>query len=72
MSQSGNTLVGAVLVYIVVAILLGVGWLFNVVRFCQCDFKAPYKAEIIRGVGIVVAPVGGVAGWITIADGYGE
>jgi hypothetical protein len=48
---------------------MGIGWVMNVVKFCKCDFEAPYKAEAIRGIGIVVLPVGAVAGWCTIDDG---
>lgn len=44
------------------------GWIANVIYFANCDFEKPYKAEVIRGFGIVVAPVGVVAGYIDIKD----
>jgi len=47
----------------------GVGYILNIVKLCQCDFEAPIKAEIIRGIGIIAPPVGMVAGWCTIEDG---
>lgn len=28
-------------------------WGFNLVKLTDCDFDAPYKCEIIHGVGIV-------------------
>ena len=57
------------LLYIIMLLGLFVGYIMNVVKFCQCDFRESYKAEIIRGIGLVAAPIGGVCGWLTIADG---
>jgi hypothetical protein len=48
---------------IVLWIVLGVGWVMNIVKFVKCDFKAPYKAEIVHGVGLIPV-VGAVTGWI--------
>ena len=45
-----------------------VGWIINIVKFANTDFKEPYKAEIIRGVGIGIAPIGMVTGYIKIKD----
>ena len=39
-------------------------WCANVYKFAKCDFEPSYKTEIIRGVGIVVPPVGWVLGWV--------
>jgi hypothetical protein len=50
-------------------VFIFIGWILNFVAFCKCDFEAPYKAEIIRGIGIVVAPYGGIVGWVDIQDG---
>lgn len=57
------------LVVVTVAILGIIGWGMNVYSFTQCDFNESYKAEIVRGVGIAVAPVGAVVGYIDIEDG---
>lgn len=57
-----------VVAYLLVLLILAVGWVLNLVAFFRCDFNAPYKAEIVRGIGIVAAPVGGVAGYIDIDD----
>ena len=57
------------LLWLILWLGLSVGYVMNVVKFCQCDFKESYKAEIIRGVGMVAMPVGGVMGWLSIADG---
>ena len=48
--------------------LLGVGslgWILNVIKFCKCDFKAPYKAEVIHAIG-VVTPICIVTGYIDL------
>lgn len=43
---------------IIIALLLLLSWPINLIKFISCDFKAPYKAEVIRGIGIPVVPVG--------------
>ena len=45
-----------------------IGWVINAVKLSRCDFDAPYKAEIIRTVGVIAAPFGSVVGYINIAD----
>jgi hypothetical protein len=58
----------------VCAIILGLmgcaafGWVNNIVHVCKADFKAPYKNEIFRCVGIPAAPIGIVLGWITFDE----
>ena len=39
-------------------------WAYNIYKFVSLDFEAPYKAEVLRGVGIPVAPVGVVLGFV--------
>lgn len=60
------------LTYIAFCIAISVacvyGWIANVIYFANCNFEAPYKEEVIRGVGIFVPPVGVVAGYIDIKD----
>ena len=51
----------AILMFIVVLLLMG--WITNLVKVFGCDFASPYKAEVIRTVGIFIPPVGGVAGY---------
>lgn len=51
-----------------VAICLFVGWVKNIVSFVGSDFEAPYKSEIVRAVGIPIAPMGGIIGYMTIGD----
>lgn len=42
------------------------GYIANVYKLFKSDFQAPYKAEILRGVGIVVPPVGIVTGYLNL------
>lgn len=56
------------IVMALITILLFVGYVRGVVKFVQCDFKAPYKAEVIYGVGIITG-LNAVIGWFNIADG---
>ena len=54
--------------WITLLIVLGIGWILNIVKFVNLDFKEPYKAEIVRAIGIPIAPLGGVVGYMTIDD----
>jgi hypothetical protein len=55
------------LLWIVFAVGLGTGWVKNIVKFTKCDFEAPYKTEVLRGVGII-PPIGAVIGWMTFDE----
>ena len=52
------------LVYLLFVLFLFVGWIMNIVKLTKCDFEKPYTAEVVRSVGVVAAPVGGVLGWL--------
>lgn len=52
--------------WIIVFILCFLGWGINLVKFANSDFEAPYKSEVIRGVGVFIPPVGIVAGYLHI------
>lgn len=53
---------------LVIILIGGAGWLFNVYKLATSNFEAPYKNEIIRGIGVVVAPLGAVVGYINMDD----
>ena len=61
-----------VILPIIFALVLVVGYVSNFVGFVKCDFEPSYKAEIIRGIGIFVPPIGAMAGYIAIEDGDDE
>ena len=50
---------------IVILLVVGVGWTKNIIKLSHCDFKAPYKAEVIYVVGLL-PPVGMITGWLDI------
>jgi len=56
------------LAVIVIFVLAVTGWIANLYKFCCCDFAPSYKAEVVRGVGIFMAPMGVVAGYLSIED----
>lgn len=45
------------------------GYVANIVKLADCDFKPSYKAEIFRVSGVFMPPLGMVLGFIDIADG---
>lgn len=50
-------------------VLAGVlGYALNVVALFQCDFQGPYRAEVLRGVGAAIPPVGAIIGYLEIND----
>lgn len=44
------------------------GWARNIYLLAQCNFREPFKTEVIRGVGIVIFPIGVVTGYISMDD----
>lgn len=57
-------------VIIILLLIIGVfyGYFANIVKLTRLDFEAPYKAEIIRVIGLIPV-VGMVVGYIDIEDG---
>ncbi len=55
-------------IIIIAIIILGcIGWVKDVVKLIRCDFQAPYKAEVIYGIGAVTG-LGSVVGWVNVQD----
>jgi hypothetical protein len=44
-----------------------IGYIMNLVKFCQCDFSSAtsWKAEIIHGVGVFTG-LGAITGWFDL------
>ncbi len=61
--QKGFTIVEVVVLVVVVAVI--VGWVKNIIKLANCDFEAPYKAEVIHAIGLV-PPIGMVTGWLDV------
>lgn len=56
------------IVPVLIWILCLYGWFANLYKLTKCDFDTPLKAEVIRGVGVVVFPIGIVCGYMKIED----
>ena len=51
------------IVQVVLVVIVGTGWVKNLIKLTDCDFQAPYKAEVIHVVGLV-PPIGAITGWL--------
>lgn len=56
------------ILFVLVIILGSVGYVKNIIKLVNCDFKYPYKAEAVYGVGTFIPVVGAVTGYITVED----
>ena len=55
-------------VYVIVGfilIIMIVGWSKNIVKLSECDFEAPYKCEVIHGIGVIPF-IGAGTGWLNV------
>lgn len=56
-------------VFASIAIILGIfllasiGYIMNIMKLSDCDFKEPYKCEVFHTVGLL-PPVGVITGWM--------
>ena len=69
---AGTGIIGVILfILAVIAIIPAsiVGYWMNIYGLTQCDFEEPYRAEIVRSIGIPVFPMGAIAGYLEIEDG---
>ena len=54
---------------VLILLFLGIyGWILNIYMLVQLDFEPPYKAEVIRIIGIPVGIVGSVIGYINFDE----
>jgi len=58
-----------IIIVVLIAVVPIAGYVKNIARLIDCDFASPYKAEILRGVGVVMPPVGMIMGYCDIEDG---
>jgi len=38
-------------------------WIWNLVKFVNCDFESDVKCEVIHGVGVFIPPASFIAVW---------
>jgi len=55
-------------IYALIAIFGLIGWIKNISKLIDCDFEPSYKSEVLRIIGIPVAPVGAVIGYMDLID----
>ena len=52
-----------IILQIIIILVVGSGWTYNIVKLTRCDFESPYKAEVIHIIGLV-PPIGMITGWM--------
>jgi len=55
-------------IYFTIAIFGLIGWIKNISKLIDCDFEPSYKTEVLRTVGIFVAPMGAIIGYMDLID----
>jgi hypothetical protein len=50
---------------LVIVLVVGTGWVKNLIKLADCDFEPSYKAEVIHFVGLI-PPVGMITGWLDL------
>lgn len=57
------------IVFTAIYLIGGLGWGLNLYKFFSSDFEKPYREEILRGAGLVLAPFGAVLGYMELNSG---
>ena len=60
--QGSSTVIGLVIIAIWVAAIGG--WVANIVKFVNMDFAQVTGMLVVRGIGIFLAPLGAVLGFL--------
>lgn len=47
----------------VIVVLMMVAYVVNFIKFIENDFEAPYKSEIVNGIGVVIPPAASITVW---------
>lgn len=53
------------IIQLLIIAVVGTGWVKNIIKLSNCDFKPSYKAEVIHAVGLI-PPVGMITGWLDL------
>ena len=48
---------------VLVVVLMLVAYIVNIIKFVNNDFEAPYKSEIVNGIGIFLPPAAVITVW---------
>lgn len=60
-NQKGFTIIELIIVLLVV--VFGGAWFYNIFQLADCDFEADYKCEVVHGAGFIVPPAAVVTVW---------
>lgn len=60
--------INEIITFFIIGLILCIGWIINIFKLTDLDFEPNYKAEVIRVVGIIVPPVGGIIGWFDVGE----
>lgn len=65
--QGTAIIVGVIVLSMTIASV--VGYLLNLSALINnADFKQPYKTEVIRTLGVIIPPLGGIIGYMTLEE----
>lgn len=53
---------------LIIIVFCFTGWVKNIIKLSECDFEPSYKSEVLRIIGIPVAPMGIVIGYMDLTD----
>lgn len=53
---------------LIIIIFCFTGWIKNIIKLSNCDFEPSYRSEVLRIIGIPVAPMGIVIGYMDLID----
>ena len=48
---------------VLVLVLMMVAYVVNFIKFIENDFEAPYKSEIVNGIGVFLPPAAAITVW---------
>ena len=63
-----TTLKKIISIQVLISLLVIAGYCMNISKLVSCDFEPSYKSEILRGVGVMIPPVGVVMGFLELKD----
>ncbi len=53
------------IIQVLVLVIVGTGWVKNLIKLSECDFEPSYKAEVIHLAGLI-PPIGMITGWLDV------
>lgn len=61
--MNNKTIRGVFRAQAVIVILMLVAYVVNFIKFIGNDFEAPYKSEIVNGIGVFIPPAASITVW---------